>query len=170
MVPLVIVVLLILILVVAWALFRAVNPPHRYTMLAADNVSGMKSTKLYSPTYGLVGKPDELRLTTHAETIPVEVKSKVKAPRTPYKSHALQVSAYCLLIEEQTGVAPPYGLLVYGDGTEWRIHWTSTARQELLKVMGEMRGPYTGCTTATQAKCFHCHYREICDGARSVGV
>jgi CRISPR-associated exonuclease Cas4 len=159
---------LILVAVAAWAIYRARNPSGG--RIVTLDLPGKKGETWYSSKYGLVGRPDEIRYTTRAETIPVEIKSNARSPRTPYRSHALQVTAYCLLAEDKTGVAPPYGLLVYGDGTEWKIHWDAAARDELNAEMIMMRSPYQGETTATYGKCQRCRYASICDGARSVGV
>ena len=68
---------------------------------------------LYSATHHLTGKPDYL-VETPAGIMPVEVKS-TETPNIPYLGQLLQLAAYCLLVEEKTGHAPPHGLLKYSD-------------------------------------------------------
>ncbi len=64
-----------------------------------------------SEAYGLSGKPDYV-IKLADNVIPVEEK-KGRTPQGPLFSHILQVAAYCLLIEDTMGKAPPYGLLKY---------------------------------------------------------
>ena len=56
---------------------------------------------LYSNRYRLTGRPDYL-VRSRRHIIPVEVKSGL-APQQPYRTHLLQLAAYCLLVEEQEG-------------------------------------------------------------------
>ena len=54
---------------------------------------------LFSRRYLLTGRPDYLVDDRRAK-IPVEVKS-TPSPPSPYRSHVLQLAAYCLLVEEE---------------------------------------------------------------------
>lgn len=85
---------------------------------------------------GLVGKPDYL-LEMRGRTIPVEVKPGRRAAR-PYESDLMQLAAYCVLVEETTGAAPPYGLLRYAERT-FRLDYTEQTRETLLAILDEMR-------------------------------
>jgi len=91
---------------------------------------------LFSDTYGLTGKPDYL-VQTRAGLIPVEVKSGATPP-APYPSHVLQLAAYCLLVEETSGRAPPYGLIRYPDAL-FEVDYTPALRRELLNLLNAMR-------------------------------
>lgn len=62
---------------------------------------------LFASRYALTGKPDYL-LVVAGRYVPVEVKPGRHAPH-PYESDLLQLVAYCVLIEETMGQAPPYG-------------------------------------------------------------
>ena len=53
---------------------------------------------LYASGANLAGKPDYL-VRRWRYVLPVEVKSG-PAPAEPYRSHVLQLAAYCLLVEE----------------------------------------------------------------------
>lgn len=121
---------------------------------------------LYSAAYRLVGKPDYL-VETATGIIPIEVKSS-PAPDIPYLGHLLQVAAYCLLVEETTGVAPPHGLLKYADAL-YEVDFTSELRTELLSTMVEMRQDRNAENVARSHnqpnKCFACGVRYACEEA-----
>ena len=63
---------------------------------------------MVSDRWGLTGRPDELRRLPDGTIVPVEIKS-CRSPRngTPYPSHRFQLLAYCALVEETYGRAPP---------------------------------------------------------------
>ncbi len=121
-----------------------------------------------SGRFGLRGRPDEIRQVRGA-LVPVEIKSRPRPARGPFLSHQVQLQAYCLLLEEATGVPPPFGLLVYGDGSEFEVPWNAHARSEVLSLLQEIRSPYGGEADPAWSKCGACRFRANCDGARSVG-
>jgi len=114
--------------------------------------------------YGLTGRPDYL-VRVKGDTIPVEVKSS-RRPATPYRSHLLQLAAYCLLLEDTQRRRPPYGLLSYQDAT-LRVDNTSWLRVELLKTLSQMeRLRWRGDAARSHdepARCRSCGYRHDCD-------
>ena len=124
---------------------------------------------LRSPRYRLVGRPDVLRRLGDGRVVPVERKSRAAPLHGPPPSHRVQVAAYCLLVEETTGVPPPYGILRYGDGGEFRVPWTPAARAELLRLRASLDRPYDGRATPSPAKCARCGWRRACD-ARAPGT
>lgn len=114
---------------------------------------------------GLVGKPDYL-IETRGRLVPVEVKPGRNASR-PYESDLMQLAAYCLLIEETTGVAPPYGLLRYADRT-FRLSYTARVREETLALIDEMRAALDNeCDRSHDdpARCRGCGFFTVCDQA-----
>lgn len=117
---------------------------------------------LRSDRYRLSGRPDALRQLDDGRVVPVEVKSRTTPPRGPPPSHVVQVRAYCLLVEETTGAAPPYGVLRYSDG-EYRVRWDAAARAELLALRAELGRTYDGRATPTRAKCARCPWVGVCD-------
>jgi CRISPR-associated exonuclease Cas4 len=119
---------------------------------------------LFSRRYRLTGRPDYV--VQHREgVVPVEVKSGI-APAQPYESHLLQLAAYCLLLEEQEGRAPPYGILKYQDRA-FEVAYTPDLRTRLLQSLEQMRGHMGAQAPARShnqaARCRNCGYRTRCD-------
>jgi CRISPR-associated exonuclease Cas4 len=91
---------------------------------------------LFSKRHRLTGRPDYL-VKERGRVIPVEVKS-APSPPTPYRSHVLQLAAYCLLVEEEYGRTPLYGIIKYHDRA-LAIDYSSRLRAELLGTLAQMR-------------------------------
>ena len=98
------------------------------------DMAGSKAFK--SEKHGLIGRPDYV-IKMEDKVIPVEEK-KGRTPQGPLFSHILQVAAYCLLIEESTGKAPPYGLIKYPEH-EHEIDYNEDLKKVLLGKLSEMR-------------------------------
>ena len=88
---------------------------------------------LMSLRHGLVGKPDYLIETRHG-FVPVEIKSRNSPRAGPSDSDLAQLTAYCVLVQDVVGSAPPQGIIEYADRC-WRIEYTQTARRDLLQVI-----------------------------------
>ena len=125
--------------------------------------SGLSERPLFSPRYHLCGKPDYL-IEQEGHKIPLELKSS-PAPRRPYPSHALQLAAYCLLVEEEWGQPPPYGLLCYQDAT-FTVDYTPALKERLLSTLEAMRALRTASEVAPNhrhpQRCRRCGYRDEC--------
>lgn len=130
------------------------------TLVAID--AGAPTT-LRSERYRLVGRPDVLRRLPDGRVVPIEVKSRVTPARGPPRSHLVQVWSYCLLAEETTGTAPPYGFLRYSDGGSFRVPWDRSARSELLALRAAIDQPYHGEATPSTGKCARCRWTAVCD-------
>ena len=122
---------------------------------------------LRSRRYGLVGRPDYLvktRAGAEIFVVPVEVKSRAR-PRRPYSSHVLQLATYCLLVEENYGSAPPYGILHYADDT-MRIPYTDELRSRVLETADAIRrargAPDVRRSHRQSSRCAACGYRAAC--------
>jgi CRISPR-associated exonuclease Cas4 len=146
------------------ALLRRHHERRDGVLVAVDH-AGVAS--LSSARYRLVGRPDALRRLADGRVVPVEIKRRSTPAGGPPASHRVQVAAYCLLVEEETGVPPPYGVLRYSDGGEFRLVWNRAARAEVLSIRSELEARYDGRATPTPAKCRHCPWRDGCD-ARAV--
>ena len=122
---------------------------------------------LRSRRYGLVGRPDYLvqtRAGGKTFVVPVELKSRAR-PSRPYASHVLQLAAYCLLVEENFGAAPPYGLLRYADAT-LSIPYTDQLRRRVLETADAIRqarhAPDRRRSHNQPRRCAACGYRSAC--------
>jgi CRISPR-associated exonuclease Cas4 len=97
--------------------------------------------------------------------VPVEVKSGA-APEQPYPAHVLQLAAYCLLVEEQEGQSPPYGILKYGDRA-FEIDYAPALRDELLDTLAAIRRDLHARDVDRShddpARCLGCGYRDHCE-------
>ena len=119
----------------------------------------------FSQRYRLTGKPDYL-VETDDGIVPVEVK---RSPAPPggraYDSHVMQLAAYCLLVEEAHGEAPPHGVIRYADATV-QIDWTEALRSLLLETLDDMRDDLTRRDVARShddaARCAACGVRHAC--------
>lgn len=119
---------------------------------------------LFSDRYRLTGKPDYL-VQSSKGVIPVEVKSSA-APTQPYEAHVLQLAAYCLLVEEQEGRAPPHGIIKYRDRA-FEVEFSRGLRAELLSALDAMRQDL-GAREVDRGhneagRCRGCGYREYCE-------
>jgi CRISPR-associated exonuclease Cas4 len=118
---------------------------------------------LFSQRYGLTGKPDYI-VKDHGATIPVEVKPN-RVATAPRESDTLQLAAYALLIEEQFGATPAYGLLKYRD-VVFQVELTNELRARLLETVAAMRRNFTGRDIARShtnpRQCRACGYRGEC--------
>jgi CRISPR-associated exonuclease Cas4 len=119
---------------------------------------------LFSKRYRLTGRPDYL-VRTRQGVVPVEVKSGA-APPQPYLAHVLQLAAYCLLVEELEGRAPPYGILKYRDKA-FEIDYTPPLRSELVDAIDNIRRDLQvrGVERSHDepARCRGCGYRQQCE-------
>lgn len=122
---------------------------------------------LFSPTCRLSGKPDYL-VQDRRDLIPVEVKSGPTPEGGPYETHLLQLAAYCLLVEENHGRRPPYGIIHYADQT-FEVEYTPALEIRLLDTLEAMRQALVdgdaGRDHDEPARCTRCGYRYACDEA-----
>jgi CRISPR-associated exonuclease Cas4 len=145
-----------------WSLIRWIRD-QRYGELRSVDLGGGDTAPLQSLRYRLSGRPDEVRELPDGRCIPIEIKSRATPRSGPPWSHRIQVAGYCLLLEETTGRAPPFGVVRYGDGSEFRLPWDAASRAELLDLLAEMRRPYDGRGTPSPGKCRGCSWRNGCD-------
>jgi CRISPR-associated exonuclease Cas4 len=119
---------------------------------------------LYASHVNLAGKPDYL-VKKWKYVLPVEVKSS-PAPSEPYRSHVLQLAAYCLLVEAAYGMRPPYGLIRYPDRT-FAVDYTPMLEDELLDTLEWMREDLREGEADRNhndpARCRPCVYAAYCD-------
>lgn len=123
------------------------------------------NTVLHATGLRLVGKPDYLVEQRDGTIIPVEIKSG-PAPDVPWESQVLQLAAYCLLVEENYGVRPPYGILQYKDRA-FAVDYTGDLEADLLDLLDEMRAaredPDPEPDHNERRRCVACGVRAACD-------
>ena len=119
---------------------------------------------LRSARYGLSGKPDFL-IRQGSAIVPVEAKTG-KTPRQPQPGHVLQLMAYCILVEENFGVRPEYGIGRYSE-QQFEVDFTPEREQELLSILWEMQQQRqqddVHRTHNYPRRCAACGYRDRCD-------
>ena len=96
--------------------------------IALDNVT------LFSERLRLVGRPDRI-IKKGKIHIPEEWKSSKRVNH----GHELQLGTYFLLMEEEYGERPPYGVVVLGDGSRVQVKNTEQLRSEVLSIAQGIR-------------------------------
>jgi CRISPR-associated exonuclease Cas4 len=160
-------VLLLALLLIAWSMrIRSATGLPWVPVLAQDTDGYTLEKPMFARRIGLTGKPDYL-LDIRGATIPVEVKPSRRATR-PYESDLMQLAAYCLLLEETRGEAPPYGLLRYAERT-FRLDYTERVREEVLDLLDAMRADLQAADSYRShddpRRCLNCGFFEQCDQA-----
>ncbi len=148
---------LLLVVLAGWGRGRRGLGPGR--TVALDNVT------LFSERLKLVGRPDRI-VRKDGQLIPEEWKSSKRVSH----GHRLQLGTYFLLIEEEYGVQPPFGVVVLGDGSRVEVENTDTLRSEVLAIaerIREHRARFTEEIPVRQpaAKCRVCGQRSNCGQA-----
>ena len=119
---------------------------------------------LFSHRLGLVGAPDSV-VERDSTFIPVELKTG-RAPKGPFFSHVLQVIAYCALVEEKYGKAPPFGIVKYGQTAEFEVEYGEEQKRLLESMLGKMRDALETEDVHRNhdrpGKCANCSRREGC--------
>src|SRR3954453_11909361 len=90
-----------------------------------------------------------------------------KSARRVHDSHRAQMAVYFILLEEETGVRPPYGVIVTGDGRREIVRNTDELRAWVLSVADEIRAAQRELNreipvSQPPAKCRGCGQKENC--------
>jgi CRISPR-associated exonuclease Cas4 len=102
--------------------------------LGPGETVALDDVTLFSEKLKLVGRPDRI-VRTDDGLIPEEWKGSKRV----YPSHRAQLGVYFLLVEEEYGERPPYGVVVLGDGSRVRVENTEALRTEVLDVAEKIR-------------------------------
>ena len=124
---------------------------------------GRAAPVLVDPQLNLTGKPD-LLLETRRGWVPVEIKSG-PAPARPHVSHALQLTAYCRLVQAAHRRRPPYGILQYAD-RGYQLPYTRRMESRLLQLIDLIEAQAQELPDRSHnepARCAGCGYRSTCD-------
>lgn len=143
---------------------RAAGLPGGRVIYTDTKSWGPVENALFDPVAGLTGRPDYLVKKGKA-MLPVEVKSG-RTPKAPFEAHIYQLAAYCLLVEREYGMRPPYGIIHYPKNT-FAVDYTSGLESALMDVLGEMRlmerQKDVERSHEESARCNGCGYRSECD-------
>src|SRR3954465_9916608 len=102
--------------------------------LGSGETVALDDVTLFSERLKLVGRPDRI-VRQGKELIPEEWKSSKRVS----VGHRLQLATYFLLIEEEFGVRPPFGVVVLGDGSRVEVENTEALRAEVLAIAEKIR-------------------------------
>ena len=123
----------------------------------------IRAKPLFSNRYKIAGKPDYI-IKKNSQYIPVEVKSGVY--NLPQKNHALQLAAYCQLVEENFNSFVPYGVLVYNKSNQYKISFDPKLRYELELSIKNMRNILKTRSVSRnhqeKNRCRNCSMRSYC--------
>jgi CRISPR-associated exonuclease Cas4 len=134
--------------------------------LSQDPTIDLDGRNLYSARYGLAGRPDRV-FDDGGTPIPEEWKSA----RQVHDSHRAQMGVYFILIEEETGQRPPYGVIVTGNGSREIVRNTDELRAWVLGIAEQIRtarGDLAEIIQVSQppTKCRGCGVRKACGQRR----
>lgn len=118
--------------------------------------------KITSNRYGIRGKPDYI-IKSNEDYIPVEEKSSDLD--RPKFSHVMQITAYCMLIEDKYGSPPPYGVLKYKK-RQFKIPYEERWKNMVIKIredmIRDMKRGEAHRNHNSKNKCLHCARRDYC--------
>jgi CRISPR-associated exonuclease Cas4 len=118
---------------------------------------------LFHPELNLSGRPDYV-IRRRRDMIPVELKA-ASAPVSPYKSHVLQLAAYCALVEASFGRRPREAVLKYRDRAVAIEYGRPLERllEDTLHAMRQAEGRQPDRSHESPSRCRGCGYRAVCD-------
>src|SRR3954447_25550300 len=95
--------------------------------LGSGETVALDDVTLFSERLKLVGRPD--RIVRQGKTL---IPEEWKFSKRVSEGHRLQLGAYFLLIEEEYGERPPFGVVVLGDGSRVEVKNTEDLRSKVL--------------------------------------
>ena len=134
--------------------------------LGAGETFALDDVTLFSERLRLVGRPDRI-IRNDGQLIPEEWKSSKRV----HDGHRLQLGTYFLLIEEEYGERPPFGVVVLGDGSRVEVKNTEELRSKVSGIAERIRENRRAIreeipVRQPAAKCRVCGQRGNCGQAR----
>ena len=150
----------VLLVVVSWRLRHERGLGPGATVVLDDRT-------LISERLKLVGRPD--RIIRQGDTL---IPEEWKSAKRVREGHRLQLGTYFLLIEEEFGVRPLFGVVVLGDGSRVEVKNTERLRLEVLAVAERIREHRRRIdeeipVSQPAAKCRACGQRGNCGQAQA---
>lgn len=155
-----------IILIVLFILLKLTKVPeklYRNKVIYSDHKERLEKP-LFSLKYNLTGKPDFI-LHTKDGLLPLDIKN-TRRPNQPYFNHVMQLISYCLLMEEERGIRPKYGILHY-QGGQFSIQYTNKLKFQLIGILQKMRHHLNSGIhpiPIRKPKCDNCAYKNDCFG------
>lgn len=129
-----------------------------------EDVQERRGELLISHRYGLKGHPDFL-FEQNGQIIPVEAKTG-RTPTHPFPNHVMQLIIYCVLVEDNYGVRPPYGVIRYPE-KQFIVDFTPEQEAALAQILTDMRQKsllHDVHRSHNNARlCATCGFRKYCD-------
>jgi CRISPR-associated exonuclease Cas4 len=134
---------------------------------AGGKTVALDDVTLFSERLKLVGRPD--RIVRQGETL---IPEEWKSAKRVNQGHKLQLGTYFLLIEDEFGVRPPFGVIVLGDGKRVEVKNTEALRLEVLAIAEKIRQHRRNIAEEIPvrqppAKCRACGQRGNCGQVRN---
>jgi CRISPR-associated exonuclease Cas4 len=134
--------------------------------LGVGKTVSLDRVTLTSKRLGFTGRPDRL-IRQGGIVWPEEWKSS----RQVRAWHRAQLGVYFLLVEEETGIRPPHGFIVCGDGTRYKIDNSDELRAWVLDLAGQIRAARAAVdqpipVRPMPGRCRPCGMRGHCGQAR----
>ncbi len=102
--------------------------------LGSGETVALDDVTLFSERLKLVGRPDRI-VRQGGSLIPEEWKSSKRVN----DGHRLQLGTYFVLMEEEYGMRPPFGVVVLGDGSRVEVKNTEELRSKVLAIAEQIR-------------------------------
>jgi CRISPR-associated exonuclease Cas4 len=148
---------------------KELNIPEKARIVQVDDIKDSNRGKpLVSKKHYLIGSPDIL-IEENGTKVPVEIKTG-RAPKKPYFSHIMQLSAYLVLVDTNFKQKTSYGYIEYvpKDGARKRhkVEWDMLTKALVLSKVSEIRdAERTGVAHRNhkrEGKCRSCSRRTGC--------
>ena len=118
--------------------------------------------EIISEKYELRGKPDYI-IRVGDDYIPVEEKTTER--NAPHLPHVIQLTAYCMLIEDKYGKSPPYGIIRYKNvqfKVPYELRWKEMVLELKKKMEDDLKRGEAHRNHYNIKKCKNCVRKEFC--------
>jgi len=137
----------------------------RYAPLKSnlEYIGAIEGEEIVSTKYGIRGKPDYI-IKLEEDYIPIE--EKTADLDTPPFPHVIQLTAYCMLIEDKYGKAPPYGIIRYKNykfKIPYEKRWKDMVISFREKMIEDLKRGKAHRNHFNKNKCKSCIRKEYCN-------
>ncbi|HTI15752.1 MAG TPA: Dna2/Cas4 domain-containing protein [Dictyobacter sp.] len=126
---------------------------------------------LTSDQFPLAGKPTYVVKIPDSRLVPIEVKPIEINAMKPSSNDAIQIAAYCLILEDYSDEPPTHGILRYAD-REFTIDYTPALRRKVIRFLNEMAVCTEQYPPTLQkqkvTKCRSCIFQPLCPTGQQI--